>query len=205
MSVSVAIRCECAAIYSTLSAMIDAMRLDVEILVANPSPDNKNTPMNADVYLLCQPTSDNRDNARSTTIVLGDELHDMAADIRLTLPVSFAQLSYAMRRALIMHQQRPVALAHAWQFDALHKRITHESHPPIMLTDKEVALFSRLLKAQGEMVTKEGLLRDVWAYEDGVDSHTLETHIYRLRNKCEAMGQAAPVIRAHENGYSVRF
>lgn len=203
MIASVAIRCECAAIYSTLKAMLDAMQLDIIILDDYRASDAKNNPMNADVYLLCKPTSVDRDNARSTTIVLGDESHDMAADMRLALPVSFTQLSQAMRRVLIMHHQRPVALAHAWQFDALHKRLMLESHLPIMLTDKEAALFSRLLKAQGEMVTKESLLRDVWAYEDGVDSHTLETHIYRLRNKCEAMGQAAPVIRAHEHGYSL--
>lgn len=203
MSASVAIRCECAAIYSTLKSMLDAMQLDIEILDDHRASDAKNNPMNVDVYLLCQSTSDNIDNARTTTLVLGDESHDRAADVRLALPVSFTQLSQAMRRALVMHRQRPVALAHAWTFDALHKRLMHETHLPIMLTDKEVALFSRLLKAQGELVTKESLLRDVWAYEDGVDSHTLETHIYRLRNKCEAMGQAAPVIRAHENGYSL--
>lgn len=61
-------------------------------------------------------------------------------------------------------------------------------HPtePIRLTEKEALMLECLARAEGAVVPRERLLTDVWGYQPGLATHTLETHIYRLRRKIEA-------------------
>src|ERR687894_2495591 len=56
----------------------------------------------------------------------------------------------------------------------------------IRLTDKECRILKYLLRANAEPVNRATLLADVWGFNSGVTTHTLETHIYRLRQKMEA-------------------
>ena len=72
---------------------------------------------------------------------------------------------------------------------------------PVRLTDKETAILAYLYAANGEAVGREDLLRDVWDYVDGVETHTLETHIYRLRQKIESDPSKPAVILTSGDGY----
>ncbi|TCZ51450.1 response regulator transcription factor [Roseicella aquatilis] len=56
----------------------------------------------------------------------------------------------------------------------------------VRLTDKECRILKYLLRANAEPVNRATLLADVWGFNSGVTTHTLETHIYRLRQKMEA-------------------
>lgn len=56
----------------------------------------------------------------------------------------------------------------------------------LRLTDKECGILKYLLRADGAPVNRAKLLADVWGYNSGVSTHTLETHVYRLRQKIEA-------------------
>jgi len=67
------------------------------------------------------------------------------------------------------------------------------------LTEKEAALLLRLCSAEGEPVSRQTLLREVWGYSPAVSSHTVETHIYRLRRKIEPSA-GAPVLLLNEGG-----
>jgi hypothetical protein len=67
----------------------------------------------------------------------------------------------------------------------------------IPLTHKEVLLLQYLLDAD-QMVSSEELLTNLWLYNDSTDSHTVETHIYRLRNKTDKL---APIIYTVTGGY----
>lgn len=71
----------------------------------------------------------------------------------------------------------------------------------VRLTEKEVALLVILHAAGGEVVSREQLLRDVWEYADNVETHTLETHIYRLRQKIEVDPSVPQILKTAENGY----
>jgi len=71
----------------------------------------------------------------------------------------------------------------------------------IRLTDKECAILRILHDAAGAVVTREQLLREVWDYADGVETHTAETHIYRLRQKIEADSAAPKIILTDGAGY----
>jgi hypothetical protein len=74
-----------------------------------------------------------------------------------------------------------------WLFRPQEKTLEQNGQPSVTLTDKEVDILSYLAKcsASGATVKREELLRRVWGYSEGVDTHTLETHVYRLRQKIE--------------------
>lgn len=76
-----------------------------------------------------------------------------------------------------------------------------EDGEPVRLTEKEVALFVLLAQAKGEAVSRETLLEDAWQYADGVETHTLETHIYRLRQKIEKDPTIPQILQTSEAGY----
>ena len=59
------------------------------------------------------------------------------------------------------------------------------------LTEKETAILRYLYRAGQKPVSRETLLQEVWGYNSGVTTHTLETHIYRLRQKVEKDAAAA--------------
>jgi len=71
----------------------------------------------------------------------------------------------------------------------------------IRLTEREVGILTRLRAAEGCTVPRETLLGDVFGYGAGVDTHTLETHIYRLRRKIEHGEETPRVLLTEAGGY----
>ena len=72
----------------------------------------------------------------------------------------------------------------------------------IHLTEKETAILRYLYRA-GETVPRETLLQEVWGYNSGVTTHTLETHIYRLRQKIEKDAAAPAILVTEAGGYKL--
>jgi DNA-binding response OmpR family regulator len=70
----------------------------------------------------------------------------------------------------------------------------------IRLTDKEVGILKFLYRAGGR-VERHTLLNEVWGYKAGVTTHTLETHVYRLRQKIEADPANACLLVTESGGY----
>ena len=88
----------------------------------------------------------------------------------------------------------------SWQFKAQHSCLVRdEKHKE--LTEKESEILSYLCRAKGKIVKREHLLRDVWGYQRDIDTHTLETHIYRLRLKIEPAMDRPQTLLTAENGY----
>lgn len=69
----------------------------------------------------------------------------------------------------------------------------------IRLTEMEYRLLYSLAAAKSQFLSKEDLLKQVWGYDQDIETRTLETHIYRLRQKIESQ-PANPVIFINENG-----
>ncbi len=83
-------------------------------------------------------------------------------------------------------------------FSQVHRELTHvPSGKSAVLTDKEARL---LLSLTSEGITREELLKTVWGMEPDINTHTLETHIYRLRAKFKELGDEH-AIAVTENGY----
>lgn len=71
----------------------------------------------------------------------------------------------------------------------------------IRLTEKETAILKYLYRAGQKVVGREVLLGEVWGYNAGVTTHTLETHVYRLRQKIERDPANAAILVTEPGGY----
>ena len=71
------------------------------------------------------------------------------------------------------------------------------------LTEKEVAILKCLISSSGEAVDKDTLLKQVWNYSPDVTTHTLETHIYRLRQKLEIDASIPRLIISKDGGFTI--
>ncbi|SDB68042.1 response regulator transcription factor [Belnapia rosea] len=73
----------------------------------------------------------------------------------------------------------------------------------IRLTDKESAILKFLYRAGGKPVPRQILLNEVWGYNSAVTTHTLETHIYRLRQKIEPDPSHTRLLMTEAGGYKL--
>ncbi len=73
----------------------------------------------------------------------------------------------------------------------------------IRLTDKEAAILRFLYRAEGKPVSRQVLLGEVWGYNAAVTTHTLETHIYRLRQKIEPDPAVSKLLITEGGGYKL--
>lgn len=92
-----------------------------------------------------------------------------------------------------------------YEFSPQEKTLSKQAQDDIQLTDKEVDILVHLARAAPNAVMREDLLKDVWRYQDGVDTHTLETHIYRLRQKVEETAEAPQILVTDGRGYRINL
>ena len=69
------------------------------------------------------------------------------------------------------------------------------------LTEKETAILQYLFNANGAIIGRGELLYNVWGYSSGVTTHTLETHVYKLRQKIEINPSDAQILKSELGGY----
>ena len=79
--------------------------------------------------------------------------------------------------------------------------VNEELGTRLRLTEKETAILKYLYRAGGKPVPREELLNDVWGYHAAVTTHTLETHVYRLRQKIELEPSNARILVTEPGGY----
>jgi DNA-binding response OmpR family regulator len=71
----------------------------------------------------------------------------------------------------------------------------------VRLTEKETAILKFLYRAGDHAIGRDTLLGEVWGYNAGVTTHTLETHVYRLRQKIERDPTRAEILVTEPGGY----
>ena len=71
----------------------------------------------------------------------------------------------------------------------------------VRLTEKEAKIITILCEEEGRVMPKELLLKSVWGYNETISTHTLETHIYRLRKKIELGLGETELILKNNAGY----
>jgi len=79
--------------------------------------------------------------------------------------------------------------------------VDNETKKKIRLTDKETAILKYLYRSGSLVVGRDVLLDEVWGYNAGVTTHTLETHVYRLRQKIERDPSNARILVTEPGGY----
>jgi DNA-binding response OmpR family regulator len=71
----------------------------------------------------------------------------------------------------------------------------------VLLTEKEVEILQYLHNNSGRKIARDELLEFVWGYAKNTETHTLETHIYRLRQKIELDSTSPIILKKDEEGY----
>ena len=129
---------------------------------------------------------------------------DSGANDYVAKPFRFAILLARIRAQLRQHEasEHAVFTIGAYTFRPSSKMLLNQGNK-VRLTEKETSILRYLFRAGQKPVSRETLLQEVWGYNSGVTTHTLETHIYRLRQKIEK-DAAAPIILVTESrGYKL--
>jgi DNA-binding response OmpR family regulator len=128
---------------------------------------------------------------------------DAGADAYVTKPFRFSVLLAHIRARLRSHEQSEDAVFRIgpYEFRPAGKVLIDERQRKIRLTEKETSILKYLYRAGDKPVSREELLTEVWGYNAGVTTHTLETHVYRLRQKIEPDAQSAKLLLTEAGGY----
>ncbi len=73
------------------------------------------------------------------------------------------------------------------------------------LTEKETEILWRLLSNKNFKILQKDLLKDIWGYDEDIETRTLETHIYRIRKKLNLIGVKKIEIKNIENSYILKI
>ena len=128
---------------------------------------------------------------------------DAGANDYVSKPFKFPVLLARIRAQLRQHEQSEDAVFQLgpYTFKPAQKMLVTEEDRKVRLTEKETNILKFLYRATDGVVARDVLLHEVWGYNAGVTTHTLETHIYRLRQKIEPDPSNARWLVTESGGY----
>jgi len=130
---------------------------------------------------------------------------ESGANDYVTKPFPFSVLLARIRAQLRQHEasEDAVFAIGPYTFRSSSKLLLNPKGNKVRLTEKETSILRYLYRAGEQPVPRETLLGDVWGYNSGVTTHTLETHIYRLRQKIEKDAAAPLILITESRGYKL--
>lgn len=129
---------------------------------------------------------------------------DSGANDYITKPFRLSVLLARLRAQLRQHEtsEDAIFVIGPYTFRPSAKLLVNElCRKKVRLTEKETAILKYLYRAGNKVVGRDTLLREIWGYNAGLTTHTLETHIYRLRQKIERDPQNAQILVSEWGGY----
>ncbi len=129
---------------------------------------------------------------------------DAGANDYITKPFRLGVLLARLRAHMRQHERSDDAVftIGPYSFQPGAKLLLEtETDKKVRLTDKEAAILKYLYRTGGKVVSRDVLLDEVWGYNAGVTTHTLETHVYRLRQKIEEDPSNARILLTEPGGY----
>jgi DNA-binding response OmpR family regulator len=120
-------------------------------------------------------------------------------------PFKFAVLLARIRAQLRQYEasEDAVFAIGPYTFRPSAKLLVNMKGGKLKLTEKETAILRYLYRADRKVVSRDVLLQEVWGYNAAVTTHTLETHIYRLRQKIETDPGDASILVTEAGGYKL--
>ena len=178
---------------------IDLILLDVDLPdMHGPEPCNlmRSKNVRAPIVMLTGQTGD-------SDAILG---LDSGANDYVTKPFRFSVLLARVRAHLRSFEQSEDATFKIgpYEFRPSMKTMITETDRKVRLTEKETNILKYLYRAGGKPVARDELLNEVWGYNANVRTHTLETHIYRLRQKIEQDPSNARLLLTETGGYRLQ-
>jgi DNA-binding response OmpR family regulator len=131
---------------------------------------------------------------------------DSGANDYITKPFRLGVLLARIRAQLRQHERSEDAVFSLGPYSfrpAAKILVSPDSDRKIRLTEKEAAILKYLLRAGNAVIGRDELLNEVWGYNSGVTTHTLETHVYRLRQKLEKDPSNAEILVTEPGGYKL--
>lgn len=130
---------------------------------------------------------------------------ESGANDYVTKPFRFAVLLARIRAQLRQYEQSEDAtfIVGPYTFKPGQKLLLDEKGTKIRLTEKEAAIIKYLYRSGTQVVGRDELLEEVWGYNSGVTTHTLETHVYRLRQKIEKDPSNVSLLVTESGGYKL--
>ena len=130
---------------------------------------------------------------------------ESGANDYVTKPFRFAVLLARIRAQLRQHEasEDAVFTIGPYTFRPSSKLLMSPKGNKVRLTEKETAILRYLYRAGQRAVSRETLLQEVWGYNSGVTTHTLETHVYRLRQKVEKDAGNPTILVTDAGGYKL--
>src|ERR1700749_543011 len=127
------------------------------------------------------------------------------AKLYVPKPFRFAVLLARIRAQLRQHaaSEDAVFTIGPYSFRPSSKILLNPKGNKVRLTEKETAILRYLYRAGQRPVSRETLLQEVWGYNSGVTTHTLATHIYRLRQKVEKDAASPAILVTEAGGYKL--
>lgn len=129
---------------------------------------------------------------------------DAGANDYITKPFRLGVLLARVRAHLRQHEHSAdaVFVIGPYTFMPSSKILMDDAeNKKIRLTEKETSILRYLYRAGDKVVSRETLLGEVWGYNAGVTTHTLETHVYRLRQKIESYPSNSKILVTEPGGY----
>jgi DNA-binding response OmpR family regulator len=131
---------------------------------------------------------------------------DAGANDYVLKPFKFSVLLARIRAHLRSHEASEDAVFKIgpYDFKPALRLLFDDRGRKIRLTDKETSILRYLYRSGEKPVGREELLREVWGYNSNVTTHTLETHVYRLRQKIEPEAQVPKLLITEAGGYRLQ-
>ena len=129
---------------------------------------------------------------------------DAGANDYVTKPFRLVVLLARLRAQLRQHEQSEDAVftIGPYTFHPSAKLLIHsENKGKVRLTEKEASILKYLYRSGAAVVGRDALLGEVWGYNAKVTTHTVETHVYRLRQKIEVDPSNAEILVTEPGGY----
>ncbi len=128
---------------------------------------------------------------------------DSGANDYITKPFRLGVLMARLRAHLRQFELSDDAVFQisSYSFKPAAKMLVRPDGRKIHLTEKETSILKYLYRVGDKPVPREVLLDEVWGYNAGVTTHTLETHIYRLRQKIEPQPGETTLLVTEPGGY----
>ena len=135
-----------------------------------------------------------------------NEVNDIGV-AKLPKPIYFPQLLRRIKKEMrdfVINKNREIEIG-PYSFNYLMKRLVTKAGSEIRLTEMETKILNFLYESNGKLIKRDTLLTEVWGYKSEVMTHTLETHIYRLRKKISTNCISQNLLVSEPGGYRLEL
>jgi len=193
-------------IFSELILILNEEIIDVEFIFINSPNEIMKSPhyFISDKESITQLIDDDISKKIKKIFLISSQPVDIKTNIEIVnydLPLKFLNFIDYIISDLRQNfnKQNKIMSLNKLSYDVSARKIFNEKIS-LILTEKENEIFCYLLES-GTSVSKNVLLKNIWKYNEGIDTHTLETHIYSLRKKLEKKLEIKNILEHREQGY----